>query len=150
MGHLVDAVPATEEKQGAGPRSRWSRTMGCVARSALVLDPAADQVWERPPQTWRSILSIIFLLTAGLLSWVGTRAGHQWRIDAGLNPDHELVTSGVYRVVRHPIYTSMLCSGRFGTTRIDHRGPRMVRGPWLVDLQPVQPLANTALSDVPQ
>jgi len=41
-------------------------------------------------------------------------------------------------------------SERFGTTRIDHRGPRMVRGPWLVDLQPVQPLANTALSDVPQ
>ena len=41
-------------------------------------------------------------------------------------------------------------SGRFGTTRIDHRGPRKVRGPWLVDLQPAQPLANTALSDVPQ
>jgi protein-S-isoprenylcysteine O-methyltransferase Ste14 len=35
--------------------------------------------------------------------------GRQWRIDAGLNPDHELVTSGPYRVVRHPIYTSMLC-----------------------------------------
>jgi len=25
-----------------------------------------------------------------------------------LNPDHELVTSGPYRLVRHPIYTSML------------------------------------------
>src|SRR5438552_5826536 len=31
-------------------------------------------------------------------------------IDAGLNPDHELDTSGSYRVVRHPIYTSMLCA----------------------------------------
>jgi protein-S-isoprenylcysteine O-methyltransferase Ste14 len=47
---------------------------------------------------------------ACLLSWTGTRAlGRQWRIDAGLSSDHELVTHGPYSVVRHPIYTSMLC-----------------------------------------
>jgi protein-S-isoprenylcysteine O-methyltransferase Ste14 len=34
--------------------------------------------------------------------------GRQWRIDAGLSADHELITSGPYRFVRHPIYTSML------------------------------------------
>ena len=47
---------------------------------------------------------------AGLLSWTSARTlGRQWRLDAGLNPDHKLVRSGAYRVVRHPIYTSMLC-----------------------------------------
>jgi protein-S-isoprenylcysteine O-methyltransferase Ste14 len=35
--------------------------------------------------------------------------GKQWRVDAGLNVDHELVQSGAYREVRHPIYLSMLC-----------------------------------------
>ena len=35
--------------------------------------------------------------------------GGQWRIDAGLNPAHQLVRSGAYRVVRLPIYTSMFC-----------------------------------------
>ena len=35
--------------------------------------------------------------------------GRQWRIDAGLNADHALITSGPYRIVRHPIYTSLLC-----------------------------------------
>ncbi len=30
-------------------------------------------------------------------------------MDAGLNADHELVRAGAYRVVRHPIYASMLC-----------------------------------------
>ena len=34
--------------------------------------------------------------------------GRQWRIDAGLNADHQLVVWGPYRLVRHPIYTSML------------------------------------------
>jgi uncharacterized membrane protein len=33
-------------------------------------------------------------------------------------------------------------SGRFGTTRIDHRGPRVVRGPRLVGLQPLRSLAT--------
>jgi len=35
--------------------------------------------------------------------------GRQWRVDAGLSHDHELVTTGPYKLVRHPIYTSMLC-----------------------------------------
>jgi protein-S-isoprenylcysteine O-methyltransferase Ste14 len=66
--------------------------------------------WERPLPVWRLVLSIVFLLLASLLSWTGTRAlGRQWRIDAGLSADHELVMSGPYRVVRHPIYSSMLC-----------------------------------------
>ena len=59
---------------------------------------------------WRLVLSLCFLGLACVLSWTGTRAlGRQWRIDAGLNSDHELVMSGPYRVVRHPIYCSMLC-----------------------------------------
>jgi protein-S-isoprenylcysteine O-methyltransferase Ste14 len=58
---------------------------------------------------------VVFFVLGSLLSWSGARAlGRQWRVDAGLNPDHELVQSGPYRVVRHPIYTSMLCV-LFGT-----------------------------------
>jgi protein-S-isoprenylcysteine O-methyltransferase Ste14 len=38
---------------------------------------------------------------------VGT-LGRQWRLDAGLNVDHELVRSGPYEIVRHPIYLSMI------------------------------------------
>ena len=40
---------------------------------------------------------------------MGRWTGRQWRFDAGLNTDHRLVTDGAYSVVRHPIYTSMLC-----------------------------------------
>ena len=49
-------------------------------------------------------------MLGGVLSWTSARTlGRQWRFDAGLNADHQLVQSGAYRFVRHPIYASMLC-----------------------------------------
>lgn len=57
------------------------------------------------------MVSAAFLTLAGLLSWNAARAlGDQWRFDAGLNADHRLVRQGAYRVVRHPIDTSMFCT----------------------------------------
>lgn len=65
--------------------------------------------WTRRPADWRVALSALFLVVGCLLSWTAKRAlGRQWRVDAGLNADHELVRSGPYRLVRHPIYASML------------------------------------------
>ena len=44
-----------------------------------------------------------------LLVWQAIgHLGKQWRIQAGLFADHELVRTGPYRFVRHPIYASML------------------------------------------
>jgi protein-S-isoprenylcysteine O-methyltransferase Ste14 len=34
--------------------------------------------------------------------------GRQFRVHAGLYEDHELVTTGPYAIVRHPIYSSLL------------------------------------------
>jgi protein-S-isoprenylcysteine O-methyltransferase Ste14 len=34
--------------------------------------------------------------------------GRQWRVQAVVTADHELVTSGPYRVVRHPVYLALL------------------------------------------
>jgi len=66
--------------------------------------------WARSPGLWRTALCVFFLTLAGLLSWTATRAlGRHLRFDAALGPDHQLVRSGPYRAIRHPIYTSMLC-----------------------------------------
>jgi protein-S-isoprenylcysteine O-methyltransferase Ste14 len=66
--------------------------------------------WEMSLAPWQLALGIVFFILASVLSWTAVRAlGSQWRIEAGLNPQHELVTSGPYRFIRHPIYTSLLC-----------------------------------------
>jgi protein-S-isoprenylcysteine O-methyltransferase Ste14 len=52
---------------------------------------------------------IVFAGRGKLLSWSGASAlDKQWRVDAGINADHELVTIGSYHLLRHPIYASML------------------------------------------
>lgn len=112
VGWLAWLIPFVLAKRSAEPastvdrRARWGVLLVAVAYSILW----QNRFWERPLPTWRLGASVLFLALAALLSWISARAlGRQWRIDAGLNPDHELVTSGPYRWVRHPIYTSMLC-----------------------------------------
>ena len=47
--------------------------------------------------------------TAVVLSWTGIKSlGRQLRVQAGLYSDHELIRSGPYGIVRHPIYAGML------------------------------------------
>jgi len=42
------------------------------------------------------------------LAWAATRhLGRHWRFEAALSQDHELIRSGPYRWLRHPIYASM-------------------------------------------
>jgi len=111
-GWVIWATPFVLAKRSAEPalvvdrRARWGVVLAGVGYGMLW----QGRFWERELTAWQLSLAILFLALACLLSWTGTRAlGRQWRIDAGLSADHELVTHGPYRVVRHPIYTSMLC-----------------------------------------
>jgi protein-S-isoprenylcysteine O-methyltransferase Ste14 len=88
-------------------RARWGIILVAVAYAILW----QGHFWEMQWRPWRLALSVVFFALAAVLSWTGTRAlGRQWRVDAGLTADHRLITAGPYRVVRHPIYTSMLCT----------------------------------------
>jgi protein-S-isoprenylcysteine O-methyltransferase Ste14 len=48
-------------------------------------------------------------VAAAVTSWNAViHLGRQFRIHAGLYEDHELVRTGPYAIVRHPIYASLL------------------------------------------
>lgn len=65
--------------------------------------------WTHPLEWWRIVAAAALGVIAVVLIWSALPAlGKQWRFQAGVYEDHELVRSGAYRVVRHPIYASML------------------------------------------
>jgi protein-S-isoprenylcysteine O-methyltransferase Ste14 len=97
-----DSKPA----QRKDARARWGLTLQIVAYALLF----ATRFWLISPDTWRIGLSAVFFSLAILLSSTAVRAlGRHLRFDAALGPNHQLINYGPYRVLRHPIYTSMLC-----------------------------------------
>jgi protein-S-isoprenylcysteine O-methyltransferase Ste14 len=65
---------------------------------------------DAPRTSARAMLAALFFGVIGIwLMWAAiTHLGRQFRIQAGLYEDHQLVRSGPYTVVRHPIYASLL------------------------------------------
>jgi protein-S-isoprenylcysteine O-methyltransferase Ste14 len=62
-----------------------------------------------PPGTVRFVAAMVFGLIAAVLPWSAVaHLGRQFRFNAGLYEDHELVRTGPYAIVRHPIYSSLL------------------------------------------
>jgi len=58
------------------------------------------------------VLQIVGVVLAAGSVWLAVLAikelGRQWSLAARLTEGHKLITTGVYGIVRHPIYTAML------------------------------------------
>jgi protein-S-isoprenylcysteine O-methyltransferase Ste14 len=80
------------------PTARWGIALQIVA---FVL---VNILVFKPKPAGLLVAAIVIM---PLSVWLGWRSvvhlGKQWRIQAGLYSDHELVRSGPYKVVRHPI-----------------------------------------------
>lgn len=87
-----------------------------VSRWGIVLEGVGFfLVWVRvrpmgfEKSTLSLVASMILAPPAVALAWAATRhLSKQWRFEAALSEDHELIRTGPYRLVRHPIYASML------------------------------------------
>lgn len=88
------------------PRARWGVALEGIGYTLLW----QGKFWMRPLASWQTQLATLLFATACVLSWSAAFAlGKHLRVDAVLISDHRLIRSGPYRIVRHPIYTSMLC-----------------------------------------
>jgi protein-S-isoprenylcysteine O-methyltransferase Ste14 len=101
-------VPAHQKTPGATVVNRSSR-WGVLLQFAAFTLLWQGHFWTRSLPWWRLAVSVVLFVLAIVLSWTSSRAlAGQLRIDAALGADHRLVRSGVYGIVRNPIYTSML------------------------------------------
>jgi protein-S-isoprenylcysteine O-methyltransferase Ste14 len=62
-----------------------------------------------PPNPWNLPIGLGIMAAATLLHiWARAHLGRNWSSPVMIKDDHELVRTGPYRVVRHPIYTAIL------------------------------------------
>ena len=100
MAHRKVGAASTVDR-----RARWGVLLQLVAYSLLW----QGHFWTRPLPIWRTLACILLFAIAAAFSWTSSSAlGSHLRVDAGLGAEHQLVRSGPYGLVRHPIYTSML------------------------------------------
>ena len=106
-------VAAFSMKRGHVP---WSRELGIraviVAIVILLIRLGAFRDHGLNTDPWRAGLGLALLaLGLGLAIWARVNIGRNWGSPMTQKDEPELVTSGPYHLVRHPIYSGILVAG---------------------------------------
>jgi protein-S-isoprenylcysteine O-methyltransferase Ste14 len=107
---LVAAIPM---KRGRVP---WSRELGIravlVVVVILLIRLGAFRNHHVHTEPGRAGLGLaLFALGLGFATWARMHIGRNWGMPMTQKDDPELVTSGPYHWVRHPIYSGILIAG---------------------------------------
>jgi protein-S-isoprenylcysteine O-methyltransferase Ste14 len=110
-------VAAFSVKRG---RISWSRELRIRAVIAviviLLIRVRALRGHGLNTDPWRASTGLVlFCLGLGFAIWARVHIGRNWGAPMTQKNEPELVTSGPYRLVRHPIYSGILVAG-IGTT----------------------------------
>jgi protein-S-isoprenylcysteine O-methyltransferase Ste14 len=95
---------------------QWSRELGSKAAIAIVVivlvHLGAFQIHNSKRDSWLSGLGLaIFAVGWGFAVWARVHIGRNWGTPMTQKEEPELVTSGPYHLVRHPIYSGVLLAG---------------------------------------
>jgi protein-S-isoprenylcysteine O-methyltransferase Ste14 len=101
----------TQSRENVG--SRLSYVVFAVIAFLMMFQPAASRRWLGlqilPNWPWLEALGVA-LTAAGLgfAVWARAYLGANWSSSVTVKVEHELIQTGPYRWVRHPIYTGMI------------------------------------------
>jgi len=106
-------VAAFSMKRGRVAWSRELRIRALIAVAAILLirfGAFRDHGLKTDP--WRAGLGLVlFAVGLGFAIWARVHIGRNWGTPMTQKDDPELVTSGPYHLVRHPIYSGILVAG---------------------------------------
>jgi protein-S-isoprenylcysteine O-methyltransferase Ste14 len=106
-------VAALSMKRGRVPWSRELRIRAVIVVAVVLLirlGAFRDRGLNTDP--WRAGLGLVLLaLGLGFAIWARVHIGRNWGTPMTQKDDPELVTSGPYHLVRHPIYSGILAAG---------------------------------------
>jgi protein-S-isoprenylcysteine O-methyltransferase Ste14 len=107
---LLAAFPT---KRGRRPWSRELRIrIVLVAVAVLLIRLGAFRSHGITTDPWRAAVGLaLFTLGLGFAIWARVHIGRNWGTPMTEKDEPELVTSGPYRLVRHPIYAGILVAG---------------------------------------
>jgi protein-S-isoprenylcysteine O-methyltransferase Ste14 len=91
--------------------NRWViAAFGLIGVLAAYLPAYTDRrgFWTLDGETVRWLGVVLFTVGGGLRLWPVFVLGRRFSGLVAIQPGHELVTSGVYRVIRHPSYLGLL------------------------------------------
>ncbi len=114
-------VAAFSAKKG---RTAWARELRIrvviVALALLLVRWGAFRGHHVHPELWRSAVGLVpFAAGLAFAVWARVHIGRNWGTPMSQKHDPELVTSGPYRWVRHPIYTGILTAGVGSAVALD-------------------------------
>ncbi len=104
---------------------RWRNPVPLILIAAVVIAVSRTSSngagWHRhlwiPDSSLSVVSTTLVVLGAAFAVWARLTIGTNWSGNVTLKEDHELIVSGPYRIVRHPIYTGLIAMG-IGTALI--------------------------------
>lgn len=114
-------ITASNVKKDAEPKIWWHGRFFSLARLTLVIMLAflypsivkriIDTSFLSPRDTITRVIGVVLTISGVLLSiWARSHLGKNWSSHPAVKENHELITSGPYRLLRHPIYAGMLAA----------------------------------------
>lgn len=108
IAYMAAFANRAKQRGGREPVVRATRSKFGIALHAVAIAVALNDWSAWPAPVARVIASMVLVPVAVWCVWRSViHLGKQWRLEAGLNEDHELVIGGPYGIVRHPIYASL-------------------------------------------
>jgi protein-S-isoprenylcysteine O-methyltransferase Ste14 len=112
--YWIASIPKQKAQRiGESSRERARQILPMAATYTLLFSPAASYGWlgHRVLPSSAAVegaAMLVAIVGVAFAIWARRHLGSNWSARVSIRADHELIRTGPYRRIRHPIYTGMI------------------------------------------